>query len=105
MEQSSQADELLAARSEIRHLKNSLVALRSQLEATQFEGQENVQRAIAEGHDEITQLHETAVALRAELENLNHEKDQAVQEADLAARPGRDKATDPNGQSFTRRAR
>ncbi len=40
-------DALLQAETEVRHLKNTVSALREEMEAMQFENQQNVQRAIA----------------------------------------------------------
>ena len=77
----AEADELHQAGMEIRHLKNTIAALREELEGMRYEIQESVQRAVADAADEATQLQETAMALREELDNLNFEKDKAVQEA------------------------
>jgi hypothetical protein len=42
---------LLAAETEVRHLKNTIAALREQLEATQYGQEADVQRAVAESTD------------------------------------------------------
>ena len=76
-----ESGELHEAHSEIRHLKNTIGALREELESTRYANEQDVQSAIAITNDEIVQLRATAQALRDELENLRFEKDKAVQEA------------------------
>ncbi|MDA1022677.1 MAG: hypothetical protein O2817_04940 [Proteobacteria bacterium] len=74
-------DDQLQADREIRHLKNTISALREEMEGMQYEAQDNIQRAVRDANDEAAQLKATATALRDELDNLSFEKDRAVQEA------------------------
>ena len=81
LESRAAGDDLHLAQTEIRHLRNTIGALREELEGLQFEKQQSVQRAVADAADEATQLKETAAALRDEMEGLQFEKNRAVQEA------------------------
>ena len=69
------------SRTEITHLKATIVALREQLETLSFDKDKAVQRAVLLSSDEIQQLKDMASSLRSELENLRFEKDAAVQRA------------------------
>ena len=63
-----ETDKLYEARTEIRHLKNTIQALRDELEAMRVGKDEAVQAAIAAGANEARQLQATITALRTELE-------------------------------------
>jgi HAMP domain-containing protein len=63
-----ETDQLYQAQTEIRHLKNTIQALRDELEAMRVGKDEAVQATIAAGADEVRQLHATIAALRTELE-------------------------------------
>ena len=73
--------ELLEAQADVRHLRNTIVVLRDELEGMGFEKDTAVQQAVQGSFDEITQLKSTATSLRDELESLRFEKDAAVQQA------------------------
>jgi chromosome segregation ATPase len=62
------ADKLYQAQTEIRHLKNTIQALRDELEAMRTAKDEAVQAVVAAGADEARQLQGTIAALRNELE-------------------------------------
>lgn len=72
-------DALYLAQVEIRQLKETVAALRDQLERNMGERNDAVQRAIASGHDEARQLQKTIQALRDELELARAAKDEALQ--------------------------
>ena len=63
-----ETDKLYEAQTEIRHLKNTIQALRDELEAMRVGKDEAVQAAIAAGANEARQLQATITALRTELE-------------------------------------
>ncbi|MBT3627283.1 MAG: hypothetical protein HN527_04240, partial [Rhodospirillaceae bacterium] len=62
-----------------RHLQQTIGALRDQLERTQLEKSEAVQRAVAALSDELAQLKATANALRDRLERERLDSQEAVQ--------------------------
>jgi hypothetical protein len=62
------SDALYQAQADIRHLKNTIAALRDELEAMRASKDEAVQAAVAAGRDEAHQLQTTIAALRNELE-------------------------------------
>ncbi len=59
---------------EIAYLKDTIIAVRDQMEKMQFEKADVEQRAVARANDEIRQLRETAVALRDQMEKMQFEK-------------------------------
>jgi chromosome segregation ATPase len=61
-------DRLHLAQIEIRHLQNTIQALRGQLEALQADKSSAVQAAVTAGSNEARQLQATIQALRVELE-------------------------------------
>jgi gas vesicle protein len=61
-------DALYQAQADIRHLKNTIAALRDELEMMRASKDEAVQAAVAAGRDEARQLQTTIAALRNELE-------------------------------------
>ena len=74
-------DELIEAQAEVRHLRETTLILRKELEAQRYEKDAAVQGAVQLSSDEIIQLKSTATSLRDELENLRFGKEAAVQEA------------------------
>ena len=56
---------------EIKHLKATIDALRSELENNRAGKQQSIQRAVADANDEIAQLKETIISLRKQLEQQN----------------------------------
>ena len=72
--QSGPGEELLEALSEVRHLRETIVAMRQQLEASRFDRDEAVQKAVRTANDEILALRATIAAQRQETENIVHEK-------------------------------
>ena len=87
----AERDKLYEAQTEIRHLKNTIQALRDQLEAMRLGKDDAVQAAIAAGANEARQLQATIAALRTELEqkvfqhadDLEHQKHIASDELRL----------------------
>ena len=69
-------DELRKSQMDIRHLSESVQALREELESQNYEKDKNVQSARMEGVDEASQLKETITSLREELQNLQFDKTQ-----------------------------
>ncbi|HBT42840.1 MAG TPA: hypothetical protein DEB21_12705, partial [Rhodospirillaceae bacterium] len=67
----TESNDLRDAQLEIRQLKETVAALREELENKVFDMQRVEQEARAEGIDEIKQLKDTAAALREEMEQLN----------------------------------
>ena len=67
-------DELLEAQAEVRHLRETTLILREELEAQRYEKDAAVQGAVQRSSDEIIQLKNTATSLRDELESLRFEK-------------------------------
>ena len=63
-----ETNKLYEAQTEILHLKNTIQALRDELEAMRVGKNETVQAAIAAGANEARQLQATIAALRTELE-------------------------------------
>ena len=63
-------DELRQSQMDIRHLSESVQALREELETQNYEKDQKVQSARMEGVDEVTQLKETISSLREELQNF-----------------------------------
>jgi len=61
-------DELHEAHTELRHLKNTIQALREELEAMRAAKDDAVQAVMAAGANEARQLQATIAALRAEME-------------------------------------
>ena len=68
MKAAVEKDKLYEAQTEIRHLKNTIQALRDELEAMRVGKDEAVHAVIAAGADEARQLQATIAALRTELE-------------------------------------
>jgi gas vesicle protein len=62
------SDTRFQAQADIRHLKNTIAALRDELEAMRASKDEAVQAAVAAGRDEARQLQMTIATLRDELE-------------------------------------
>ena len=68
MEPQAGPDDTHLARTENRQLKETIGALRDQLESIQFEKEQGILQAIATANDEITQLKAMVAAMRGELE-------------------------------------
>ena len=66
----SEPDELRLAQTENRHLKDTIAALRQELERLQIENDENLQKAASAANDEIGQLKATVIALRDEMKKM-----------------------------------
>lgn len=79
------SDELLEAHKEIRHLKETVVALRAEMEQLRGERDEASHKAVAESKTELRQLPETIGALREGLESewAQAAEDRAESEQDL----------------------
>ena len=63
-------EELRRSQMDIRHLSDSIQALREELEFQNYEEDKNIQSARMEGVDEVTQLKGTITRLREELQDL-----------------------------------
>src|SRR3954468_4845417 len=72
---------LLVAQRELRQLRETIQALRAELEQVQASRDEAVQAAVTVSQDEARQLRTTAASLRDELQGLEIAKQEAVQAA------------------------
>ncbi|HEY2380207.1 MAG TPA: hypothetical protein VGK48_03395 [Terriglobia bacterium] len=63
---------------EIKLLKETILALREELEKVRFEEREHIEQAIAGANDEIRQLRASVVDLRSELEQKEAQYDEQV---------------------------
>ena len=72
-------EELRQSQMDIRHLGDSIQALREELESQNYEKDKNVQSVRMEGVDEVIQLKETITSLREELQNMQFENNQSVE--------------------------
>lgn len=70
-------DELYQAQMENRFLKETIAALREELEKERICRDDDVQKALADAHDNIKQLKETVSSLRLAMEKMaiEHDKD------------------------------
>ena len=68
---------------EIKLLKETILALREELEKVRFEEQEHIQHAIAGATEEIRQLHASIVELRDQLELKAAEHDETLRGVQL----------------------
>ena len=81
------ADELdLVTQREIRHLKDTIVALREEMESVRASSDHERQKATADMDAEIRQLRETVAALRDQLELTREAARQQVHDAERDAR-------------------
>jgi HAMP domain-containing protein len=80
------ADELYLSQTENRHLKNTIVALRDELENMRIQHEENVQQALVSANDEIHQLKAAIVAMRDELEHSRAGYEDQIQNIHRTAR-------------------
>ena len=71
---------------EMRHLKNTIAALRDKMESVHFQKDEEVQKAVALSNDEIIQLKDTVSALREQLETLKYDDEERIQAIERNAR-------------------
>ena len=67
MNTSFEPDELRLAQTENRHLKDTITALRQELEKLRFENDENLQKASSAANDQIGQLKAMVNALHDEI--------------------------------------
>ena len=82
MAHATDPDEALSAlHAENLHLKDTVAAMRTTLEAMLFEKNAAVQQAAASSHDEVANLKAAVSAQREAMENLRAEKDRLIQEA------------------------
>ncbi len=79
IESDAEDNELYQAQLEIRHLRETIDALREELETQRYEKDRGIQTAHADKADELNQLRDTAAALREELEYQRFEARRAVQ--------------------------
>jgi cell division protein FtsB len=79
-------DELSRLRAENAQLRDTVVALREELERHQAAHQEGVQRAIAAASEEVTQLRATVAALREAMERLRFEGEEEARAIERRAR-------------------
>ncbi|MEE2897444.1 MAG: hypothetical protein VX815_03155 [Gemmatimonadota bacterium] len=85
-DEAADTEDLLLLQGENRHLKDTIVALRDEMETARAERADEVQRAAAHADAEVGQLHETISALRSELEGAVEDGRQQVYETDRTAR-------------------
>jgi len=64
---------------DIKHLKDTILALREELERVQHEEREHIQQAVSEANVQIRQLRTSIVELRDQLEFREAEYEQKVQ--------------------------
>gem|GEM_PF-677731 len=81
MELQSESEELYQAQTENRYLKDTISALREELEKTQIGHEANVQKALSAAGDEILQLKSSVSALRDELEKAQIASEENIQKA------------------------
>jgi len=79
-------EEVLFAQREVRHLKDTITALREQMEVLQAEQVQAVQTAHTTADAEMRQLRDTAVALRDQLEASEERGRNEVYSAERTAR-------------------
>jgi hypothetical protein len=63
---------------EIKLLKDAIVALREELEKTQIQKKEEIQRAVADANSEIRQLRTSIAEMRDQMESRESENEQKV---------------------------
>src|SRR6059058_3786948 len=68
---------------EIKLLKETILALREEMEKVRFEEKEHIQRAVAGANDEIRQLRASVVELRDQLELQEAENDKKLRSKEL----------------------
>ncbi len=68
---------------EIRHLKETIAALREELERSRFEEREHIQQAVAGVNEEVRQLRESIIKLREQLEFREVEHQEKLRDTDL----------------------
>ena len=83
-------DELEQHRSETRHLRETIGALREQLEAAIVERNAAVQAAFAQSADELAQQQQTIIELRRSVESERADAARAREAGERAARSERD---------------
>ncbi len=81
-----QDEELLVAQREIRHLKETITALRAEMEAMRAAHADELQGAASAADAEMRQLRDTAAALRDQLEVEVERGRQKAQDAERTAR-------------------
>src|SRR3546814_4999252 len=74
---------LFLAQTEVRHLKESIRALRDELERMRIDKETGIRQAVAAAGSEAAQLKATITALRDELEMKRIEKEENVQAAKI----------------------
>lgn len=73
-------DDLYWLQSENRHLKDTIIALRQEIERLRIEHDENLQKALSAASDEIGQLKVTIGVLRDKLERERISHEEKIQE-------------------------
>jgi len=81
MEPQPERDELYSALTENAHLKETLRALREELEKLTVEKEERVQKAVVTANNEVVQLKAIAAALRDQMEKMEYDKSESIQNA------------------------
>jgi chromosome segregation ATPase len=66
---------------EIRQLKDTVAAMRQEMEEMGADAKARIQQVAADYHDEAAQLKATVQAVREEMEQMRYEKQRAVQQA------------------------
>ena len=78
MKSGSESEELLKIQTENRHLRETIVSLRGELEKKEIECEERAQKAMASANSEIAQIKATISALRDEMERMKFEKAEII---------------------------
>ena len=86
MEPETGLDELYLARTENRHLQETIRVMRDELEQMQMDKEASLQQAVTIATDEITQLKAMITALRHELERNQSSYAENMQEVERCAR-------------------
>jgi len=86
MERPRKSCELHQAHTENRHLKETIGALREELEKTHIRNGENIQKALASLNDENTHLKLTIVTLRDQMEREKISHEERIQKLEQKAR-------------------
>ncbi len=86
MEAKTKEEELLDAQAEVRHLQDTIAAMRDTLEKKNIEAEDRVQQAVAASQDEIRQLRDTIQAMRDEADRQRILFEEKLQEQNRDAR-------------------
>ena len=86
MESQAERDALHLAQTENRHLRDTICALRDELERMRIDKDDSVHQAVLSASDEIVQLRTTVTILRDELERTTNSYEKKLQELEWQGR-------------------